>query len=85
MLVHDSWWSNGSASFTIMDIDYHVQFDQGFRGRRHSVLPFGTLSLNRDLTINSRKAQEIRMKTNKLKLIKQVVYTALQHVSNSAT
>ena len=28
MIVHDSWWSNGSARSTI--IDYHEPFDQGF-------------------------------------------------------
>ena len=27
MIVHDSWWSNGSARSTI--IDYHEPFDQG--------------------------------------------------------
>ena len=27
MIVHDSWWSNGSARITI--IDYHEPFDQG--------------------------------------------------------
>ena len=31
MIVHDSWWSNGSACSTI--IDYHEPFDQGFRPR----------------------------------------------------
>ena len=29
MIVHDSWWSNGSARSTI--IDYHEPFDQGLR------------------------------------------------------
>ena len=28
MIVHNSWWSNGSARSTI--IDYHEPFDQGF-------------------------------------------------------
>ena len=29
MIVHDSWWSNGSARSTI--IDYHEPFDQGLK------------------------------------------------------
>ena len=29
MIVHDSWWPNGSARSTI--IDYHVLFDQGLK------------------------------------------------------
>ena len=29
MIVHDSWWSNGSARSTI--IDYHAPFDQGLK------------------------------------------------------
>ena len=29
MIVHDNWWSNGSARSTI--IDYHEPFDQGLR------------------------------------------------------
>ena len=29
MIVHDSWWSNGSARLTI--IDYHEPFDQGLK------------------------------------------------------
>ena len=28
MIVHGSWWSNGSARSTI--IDYHEPFDRGF-------------------------------------------------------
>ena len=39
MIVHDSWWSNGSARSTI--IDYHELFDQGFtKGLRHDLGPF---------------------------------------------
>ena len=29
MIVHASWWSNGSARSTF--IDYHAPFDQGFK------------------------------------------------------
>ena len=42
MIVHDSWWSNGSARSTI--IDYHGPFDQGLGGCRQCRTPFGRTS-----------------------------------------
>ena len=53
MIVHDSWWSNGSARLTI--IDYHKPFDQGFSllrscsGRSHVTLPVPTRLLQHDI------------------------------------
>ena len=67
MIVHDSWWSNGSVRSTI--INYHEPFDQGLRKTRLIITYQSTLQIYNKFVFGN---QGLKCETQKCKFFQDI-------------